>query len=198
MSESDNGSISLNLNYLDNQKNHEKEEIECSIDPSIGTAETISLTLNEKTRNYETSPLPSGYYILTVKSKEKSGPGGVELIKINPGNITELSLQVMSETNCSGPCLEILPRLKNNIRIVLTGTQDYINQGTYFVANTKNNISDAIYSWFIDGAEMESGPNSGSYATPPNLNKGYHRLDIMIFTIDGQRGGNATHIFEVI
>ncbi|MBN2039107.1 MAG: hypothetical protein JW864_03640 [Spirochaetes bacterium] len=174
--------------------------IEGNLDPAIGTVDPVDFTLDSGVSYYENTSLTAGYYIMTIKlfnSSIECG-GAVEVLRIVADDRTKASLHIQPSSGDGGAGVAITPEMNDPVEIVLSGGPESVQYGNSFTISAEAvNASDVIYSWFIDGSLMESGASYNSYSVPVDLAAGFHRLDIVIFTIDGLRGGSASHIFEV-
>lgn len=182
-------------------KPDESSLLKCSLDPFIGSAPAINFTLNGGRSSYKSISIPSGYYFLTVKFV-KNGvecKDAVEAVRITPNETAIASLQVVASPSNGGTALFLDQQITDSFEIIFKGPVKIIKEGEWFKITAEPvNTREVIYSWFIDGALKASGLNLTSLTIPDNLNKGRHRLDVIIYTLDGFHGGSKKHFFEVI
>ena len=175
--------------------------IKGSLNPSIGSAPSIDFNLNGKSNIYKNSSIRIGNYILTLKLFNNGifCKGLADIIGIVSNKTSKASIQIFSSANEGAADLSFVKHTKDSVNIILKDTVSSINQGESFkITALPVNTTDVIYSWFIDGALKESGPNFNCLTVPCDLGKGHHRADVAIFTIDGLSGGSAGHLFKVL
>ncbi len=172
-----------------------------SLDPSIGSSGSVDFTISCKKNFYENKSVHLGYYILTMKLFNNGVPcgGAADIIRIVSNKAAAASIKIAASAGKGGANLTYIPQMNDAVRIVLKDTVRSINHGGSFkiVAKPVKN-DDVIYSWFIDGIFKGSGPNYNYLTIPGDLDRGRHRADVAIITMDGFAGGSAAHDFEVL
>ncbi|MFH0977568.1 MAG: hypothetical protein V1874_17450 [Spirochaetota bacterium] len=169
--------------------------IKVTLDPAIGSAETIDFCLNEESNSYNNPSIPSGYYFLTVQLIDNGivFGGAAELIKIFPDATTKRSIKVSISQS---PFLEITPRT-DNIKLSFDSDKNIISsKKDFIITGSTLDTSNIIYTWFVDGILAASGINIYELTIPNDIVKGYHRIDLSILSIDGLHGGNATQVYN--
>ncbi|MBN2041369.1 MAG: hypothetical protein JW864_15115, partial [Spirochaetes bacterium] len=191
------GTLSLTVTW-DNLSN--TKTITGTIESSTGIIAPVEFTLDEGNNIY-TNEFPAGYYTLNIivyDDGEVYG-GAMEVVRIIEGETAEAIIYI-TEANADGDAgIVIIPEMNDPIEITLSGGSETVTEGNVFTITAEaEDISGGIYSWYIDGAQMLSGEGETSYTIPNNLEVGSHRLDAVVFSPDGLRGGSMSCIFEVV
>ncbi len=170
------------------------------LESSTDAIPPILFLLDETNNTYEINSLPSGYYSLNVTIYDNSVIyGGMsDIVRIVADVTTTSSIDISPTSNVGEINLTITPEMSDPIVIEFSGTMDSIVQGDSFTINTIVDTTDVVYTWSLNGPEMLSGAAESSFSIPTDLEVGTHRLDVVIFTSDGLRGGSATHFFQVV
>jgi hypothetical protein len=175
--------------------------IKGSLDPSIGSWETIDFTISGKKNIYENRSVHLGYYIMTIKlfNKGVQCGGAADIISIVSNKTASVSVRIAASDEEGGAKLLYIPQTEDAVKIILKDTVMSIYHGRSFKIYAEPvKTTDVIYSWFIDGIFKGSGPNYNYLTIPGDLSKGHHRADVAIITMDGFAGGSAAHNFEVL
>lgn len=189
------GSLSLNIDWKNNILH--TPNIVSTLTPSTGISKSLEFAVFGNTASYSNQNIESGYHTLIVKLFDKSilTRGAVEIVRIVKNEITEGSFIFNDINQQSGVVdINIVQELAEPLDVILTGQSTEIAENMSLTINAsvpsyQNNV---IYVWYINGEVKSTGDSLGSSYTISDLTKGFYRLDVTAFSIDGKRAGSAT------
>jgi|GEM_PF-1978003 len=160
----------------------------------------VEFNIGTDSATYTNNAIPTGYYDLTlvISNGVRDIGGAMETVRIVNDVTTSATINVTINEG-GDATIDIVEDMNDPINVVLTGQLNLLQVGDSMTvtANGENITADEepVYRWYLNGALMQSGATAtfGS-----SLLIGTYRLDVSIFSGDGERGGSATHTFTVV
>ncbi|PKL39164.1 MAG: hypothetical protein CVV44_09880 [Spirochaetae bacterium HGW-Spirochaetae-1] len=167
---------------------------------STATPIPVVFDIGTDSATYTNDAIPAGYYDLTlvISNETRDIGGAMETVRIVNDATTSATINVT--INEGGDATIVIDEVMNDpINVVLTGQLNLLQEGgSMTVTANGENITaeeEPVYRWYLNGGLIQTGATAtfGS-----NLTIGTYRLDVSIFSGDGERGGSATHAFTVV
>jgi len=195
-SPSGNGTLSITVNW--DETLIENPVFESQLIPLQGEPIDIAFMVNEGTANYTNNTIPSGIYSLTIilLDNEVICGGAVEVVTIAKDHTTTGIFNLGVNPNNGSIDINITIELNDPIIVVMNGQTDSLPQSSSMtvVASAPDETINIVYIWYLNGLEKNIGPE---YTFGNDLPQGIYRLDVTAYTVDGKKGGSATHTFIV-
>lgn len=191
------GTFNLALNWDDNLI--ENPSLDVNLIPGQGNPISIGLDINGGTATSSSGNIPTGFYTLVILLYDNGSQcgGAVEVVRIVKDQVTSGTINIDTNPNHGGIQINLVIKMNNPIDVVITGQEDYLTvfQSMTVAASAPSESVNLIYVWYLQGVQKSLGQ---SYTFGNDLLEGVYRLDVTVFTADGERGGSATHSFNVI
>jgi hypothetical protein len=194
------GNLDLTLNWT--KQDTYSPSVVSELTASDGTVQSLPFTINGNgDQATHQSVQNSGYYTMVLKLLDNSllTFGHVEVVRIikdetTTGNFT------FNDINEAGITLEvqITPEMGEPIDVTLSGVLPSIlvAETMTVTASVPVATDPVIYTWYVNG-EIVDATNTNSY-TFTGTEDGFYNLGVTVYTVDGQRAGSNSHLFEVL
>jgi hypothetical protein len=172
--------------------------VEAKVDTN-GVERTVAFTITGNAASFSANDFSTGYHTLVLKLKDGTTVVGaaVETVRIVKDQITTGTLAFDVSNPAGGVVVTITPELNNPLQVALTGgsSSKLVSQTQALNASVSNYTGTLTYTWYVNGTNVATG---SSFDFESTYAIGKYRIDVIAFTADKKRAGNASRVISVV
>ncbi len=195
------GTGSLSLSVVWPADEVENGEIAATLASSDGDSEALAFdTVANGEAAFFSDEIDAGYYTLILQLLEDGHvvAGAVDTVRIVQDGVTEGSFSFEDLNHPTGDIdIIVVPEMDEPLEVAIIGGTETLGYGESMTVSAEvENAGDSAleYTWYLNGAAVGS---EASLTVGDDLSPGSYRLDVVVFTEDGQRSGSDSHNFAV-
>jgi len=192
---------SLSLSVVWPAEEVENGEIAATLASSDGHSESLAFEpVVDGEASFFSDEIDAGYYTLILQLLEDDHvvAGAVDTVRIVQDGLTEGTFSFADLNHPTGDIdIIVVPDMDEPLEVAITGGTETLSYGESMTVSAEvENAGDSTleYTWYLNGAAVGS---EASLTVGDGLSPGSYRLDVVVFTEDGQRSGSDSHNFAV-
>jgi len=192
------GTLDLTLSWTEGKLSN--PQVEASLTGASGTPRVLDMSILGSQATYNASDIDSGFYSLAIQLHEGTTlvAGAVEVIRIASGGTTTGAFS-FDQLNLESGSLEIQlsPHFPDSldVEILGSGTQKMEYAEMTLSASVSNYDQNITCIWYSNGEALSTGE---SYVLGDSLPVGNNRIDLAVYSTDGEMAGSDSIYVNVI